>query len=79
MWCPISGDDNCNRYLVPQIGHLCNELCGDEANPPMRNGERGLLAHQGGLWIIQKAWAYESPKNMHEGHAERSELMLKDQ
>jgi hypothetical protein len=31
-----------------------NELCGNEANSPMRNEERSLMVHQRGLWAIPK-------------------------
>jgi len=47
--------DRCNKCPIPQIGCWCNEFCENEANLPMRNGEKSMTMHQGGLWAIQRA------------------------
>ncbi len=37
--------------------------------PLQKDGEKSLLKDQVGLWAIQRAWAHEFPKKLHEGHA----------
>lgn len=56
-----------------------NEFCGNEADPPWKNGERSLLAHQGGMWAIQKAWVQKFAKKLHEGCVKKCKFMQKDQ
>ncbi len=35
----FNDDDGCNKCPTPQISHWHNELCENDANPPMRNKE----------------------------------------
>lgn len=41
-----NGNDGCNKNPIPQISHWHNELCGNEIDPSMKNGEKNLMVHK---------------------------------
>jgi hypothetical protein len=39
-----SGDGHCNKCPISQIGYHCNELCGNEVDPLVRDGGKKLAS-----------------------------------
>jgi hypothetical protein len=60
---------------LPKWVISANEFYGNATNPPMRDGEKKLLVHEGGLQAIQRTWPQKSPKNLHKGQIKGGKLV----